>query len=236
MGSPAYLAGLARALARSGRRVLVPELPGHGGTQGIGPFTFEGVAHLLADAMERAGAERPSLLGHSLGAPVAVHWAARRPVRSLVAASPVGMFAFDLGLTRALVPAARLVARMVEPAAGMLAGSRRGRRFAFGWFVGMSDPEAMPPELGARLIREAAGASGAVAGVLPELDRRDLGAVAAAVGCPSLVIWGENDAHARNGNALADALGGSRVELAGIGHMPMLEAPDAFRCALDGWL
>ena len=32
------------------------------------------------------------------------------------------------------------------------------------------------------------------------------------------------------------ALGGERLALAGVGHMPMLEVPFSFRRALDGWL
>jgi pimeloyl-ACP methyl ester carboxylesterase len=236
LGSPAYLAGLARSLGRSGRRVMVPELPGHGGSTPLEGFTLEAAADLVADAAALAGAERPAVFGHSLGAALAVHWAARRPIRSLVAASPVGVLALELGPARRLAPVAGAVARTIEPAAELLARTRGGRRAVFGWFVGMQEPDAVPPELGARLIRSAAGASRAIAAVLPELARRDLPAVAASVECPSLTIWGERDAHAGNGDAFADALGGSRIELAEIGHMPMLEAPFTFRAALRGWL
>ena len=66
LGSPAYLAGLARSLARSGRRVLIPVLPGHAGSPPLEPFTFERAADRLAAAMSEAGAECPALMGHSL--------------------------------------------------------------------------------------------------------------------------------------------------------------------------
>jgi len=73
-------------------------------------------------------------------------------------------------------------------------------------------------------------------GVMPELGRTDLADVARGADCPSLVVWGELDAHAGNGDALAAALRGERLALAGVGHMPMLEVPFSFRRALDGWL
>ena len=106
----------------------------------------------------------------------------------------------------------------------------------FGWFVGMAGPQLVPPALGQRMIRDAAAAWPALEGVMPELGRTDLADVARRADCPSLVVWGELDAHAGNGDALAGALGGERMALAGVGHMPMLEVPFSFRRALDGWL
>ena len=97
-------------------------------------------------------------------------------------------------------------------------------------------PQLVRPALGQRMIRDAAAAWPALEGVMPELGRTDLADVARGAGCPSLVVWGELDAHAGNGDALAGALGGERLALAGVGHMPMLEVPFSFRRALDGWL
>jgi pimeloyl-ACP methyl ester carboxylesterase len=79
-------------------------------------------------------------------------------------------------------------------------------------------------------------AAPALADYLPVLDRLDLSAAAAGVDCRSLVVWGELDAHAVNGELLAAALRGTGRVIPGCGHMPMLEAPYAFRRALDGWL
>jgi pimeloyl-ACP methyl ester carboxylesterase len=236
LGSPAYLAALARSLAASGRRVLIPTLPGHAGTPPLEPFTFERAADHLAAAMSVAGAVRPALMGHSLGAPLAVHWAARHPLRGLVAASPVGMLELDVAVATALLPAAPVAAAAARLAAPLLAGSAAGRRLVFGRFVGMAGPQLVPPALGQRMIRDAAAAWPALEGVMPELGRTDLADVASRADCPSLVIWGELDAHAGNGDPLAGALGGERLALAGVGHMPMLEVPFSFRRALDGWL
>ncbi|HWG83826.1 MAG TPA: alpha/beta hydrolase [Gaiellales bacterium] len=236
LGSPAYLAALGRSLAASGRRVLIPALPGHAGSPPLEPFTFERAADHLAAAMSAAGAERPALMGHSLGATLAVHWAARHPLRGLVAASPVGMLELDVAVAKALLPAAPVAAAAARLAAPLLAGSATGRRLVFGWFVGMAGPQLVRPALGQRMIRDAAAAWPALEGVMPELGRTDLADVAGGADCPSLVVWGELDAHAGNGDALAAALGGERLALAGVGHMPMLEVPFSFRRALDGWL
>jgi len=238
LGSPAYLAPLARVLAAEGRRVLVPDLPGHGGSTQLRPFTFASAADHLAAAIREVTTEPPALLGHSLGAPMAVTWAARHPVRSLVAASPVGMVPLDLGRTAELMAAAPALAAVARVAGSLLYSTRLGRRVAFGWFVGMREPEAVTPELARRLVLSAAQVAGTAA--LPEmLDHLigfDLRADAESVQCPALVIWGEHDAHAGNGAELAAAVRGSAEEMAGVGHMPMLEAPFAFRSALRGWL
>jgi pimeloyl-ACP methyl ester carboxylesterase len=182
------------------------------------------------------GAARPALFGHSLGAPMGVYWAARHPVDSLVCASPVGMVPLRLGPARRLLPAATAIALAARSAAPLLSRTAAGRALVFGWFVGMARPQAVPPLLAERMIREAVDSSPALADYLPVLDRLDLSEVAARVDCRSLVVWGELDAHAVNGELLATALRGAAQVIPGCGHMPMLEAPYAFRRALDGWL
>ena len=185
LGSPAYLAGPRPARwRRRGRRVLIPALPGHAGSPPLEPFTFERAADHLAAAMSAAGAERPALMGHSLGATLAVHWAARHPLRGLVAASPVGMLELDVAVAKALLPAAPVAAAAARLAAPLLAGSATGRRLVFGWFVGMAGPQLVRPALGQRMIRDAAAAWPALEGVMPELGRTDLADVARRRGLP----------------------------------------------------
>src|SRR5205807_7602678 len=61
MGSPAYLLPLARAVAATGRRVLLPDLHGHGASDRLVPWSLDAAADDLAAALALAGAERPAL-------------------------------------------------------------------------------------------------------------------------------------------------------------------------------
>jgi pimeloyl-ACP methyl ester carboxylesterase len=235
LGSPAYLLPLARVLARS-RRVLVPELPGHRGSDPLVPFTMAGAADRLAAAARAVGVGEPALLGHSLGAPLAVHWAARHPVRGLVAASPVGLLPLHLGVLRHARPAGPAIARLAGAGARVLPRTTAGRWFVFGWFVGAARPQAIDPALGAELLRGAARSEAAVWEVLPELEQLDLRPAALRVACPALVVWGEHDAHRGNGPMLAEALRGDTAVLPGVGHMPTFESPYAFAVTARPWL
>jgi len=238
LGSPAYLAPLARSLAARGRRVLIPDLPGHGGSSPLRPFSFDAAADDLAEAVGTITSQPPAVLGHSLGAPIAVTWAARHPVRSLVAASPVGMVPLRLGVPSRLLGVAPVMAALARGTAPLLHSTPAGRRLVFGRFVGMHRPEAVGPELARRLILGAAAVSSTpvLGEMLEHLLGCDLRGPASAVACPALVIWGQFDAHADNGEALAAALRGRTAVMPDVGHMPMLEAPFAFASALREWL
>ena len=206
LGSPAYLAPLARVLARDGRRVLMPELFGHGGSDRLRPFSFD------ARRRPAGGGRRPISAGAAGRArPLAsVHrWPCTgRPgarSRSLVAASPVGVAPLEVGWTRHLLPVAPAVAAIARRAAPLAASTAIGRRFVFGWFVGMRRPQAVEPALGERLIRGAAAAASCLTDVLPELAHLGLDVTAAEVRCRSLTIWGDRDPHGlANGAELAD--------------------------------
>jgi len=64
------------ALAATGRRVVAPDLPGHGRTgHWTGRPRFDDMAGVVADWIRAAGLDRPGLqvVGHSYGAMVAAH-------------------------------------------------------------------------------------------------------------------------------------------------------------------
>jgi pimeloyl-ACP methyl ester carboxylesterase len=86
---------LAYGFAQQNLRVFVPDLPGHGRTQG--PFSFAR-AETCADSFVRQliarGAIDPAhtiLAGHSMGGAIAVRVAARVPVAGAIAISPAPM-------------------------------------------------------------------------------------------------------------------------------------------------
>jgi pimeloyl-ACP methyl ester carboxylesterase len=83
---------LARGFASQNLRVFVPDLPGHGRTQG--PFSFER-AEACADSLVREliarraiDPQRTMLAGHSMGGAIAIRVAARVGVAGVVVISP----------------------------------------------------------------------------------------------------------------------------------------------------
>ena len=224
-GSTAYLRPLAELLAGT-HRVIAPDLPGHGGTALPAGLTIEASAHLLADACAQLGVERPVVIGHSFGAPIAVAWAAQRPVAGVAACSPVGMAPLALRRARFVLPFHRALAA-TEPWWGAAAVTRPlPRRAVFGWFVGMAQLDGLDAGMGRAMLRAAAASADAVLPALDALAQLELPGLCAAVDAPALVLWGERDRSGwENGPPLAAALHASEVVLPGVGHMPMLEAP-----------
>src|SRR5690348_9416291 len=84
---------LAPLLAR-GRRLLVPDLPGHGGSSALpGVSGLEPFADRVAAVAEREGMLPAPVVGHSLGGMVVLRLALRRPdaVQALVLAAAAGL-------------------------------------------------------------------------------------------------------------------------------------------------
>jgi alpha-beta hydrolase superfamily lysophospholipase len=86
---------VARGFALEGLRVFVPDLPGHGRTQG--PFSFER-AETCGDSFVKqmigrgaVEAKRTILAGHSMGGAIAIKVASRVPVAGVIAISPAPM-------------------------------------------------------------------------------------------------------------------------------------------------
>lgn len=67
-----------------GRRVLVLDLPGHGGSPGRESYQTGDVADVVHAAVTEAGLDRPVIVGHSLGGALATVYAARHPARGVV--------------------------------------------------------------------------------------------------------------------------------------------------------
>ena len=126
-------------------RVIAPDLPGHGGTA-----TTEDVLAWLDDVIEQTCAERPALVGHTLGAAIAARFAAAPATGS-----------------------SRRRARRRARAGAVRAGARRSARR---WRRTSPDPGAPHPRraLGrsARTTCPACGRPGRALGAVPRLQRR----------------------------------------------------------------
>jgi pimeloyl-ACP methyl ester carboxylesterase len=235
-GSRAYLQPFAERLGRT-HHVVVIDLPGHGGSDPLEPFTFDAAVSLMAHAIDRVEIERPVVVGHSFGAPLAVAWAARRPVAGVVACSPIGMIPLELRRARFVLPFHRALAATEPLWGGAAATYALPRRAVFGWFVGMASLEGVNREMGREMLGDAARSAPVVPAVMPALEALDLPELCAAVRAPSLVIWGDRDrSSCENGPPLVAALGARERVLPGVGHMPMLEAPYAFSAEMGDFL
>lgn len=201
-------------------RCLLFDPRGTGATPDPGsPFTPDDLADDLLAAMDAAGVRRAHLVGHSLGAAVAVVAAARHPARVGRAALIAPAFGLDPyveavldhweALARSDVPDAALHLGLVLPVFG---------RDAFERLV-----PAVLHDMGRRpLARET------ILRYVACGRAQDVRAAAGRVDASVLVVAGAEDAltgpaHAR---ALAAALPDARVEVVpGCGHTPQVERP-----------
>ena len=238
-GAAANWRALAPALAAE-RRVIVPELPGHGGSAPLPAVpTVDPFADAVLAVLEAEDALPAPWVGHSLGGLVGLRAAVRRPdaVPGIVLAAAPGISSSGRGAEvvlsiLGLAQPGRAVARRRHA----FAGSPLGRTVAFGWW-GVADPPALDPEIAhAFLVGPAEHTDTVAAGraLLSADPRRDLDRVR----CPCLCLWGGQD----NWVPLADGMEYARRlraplrVIADCGHLLIGERPDACLSAIREFL
>ncbi len=217
-----------------GRRLIIPDLPGHGGSSPLpATTTLRGFADALAPLLDGA----TDVLGHSLGGVVALRLAERHPalVRRLVVAAAAGISTstrrteLTIAVLGRLQPG-RIAGRRVE----RIAGSSRLRRLVFGPFE-VSNPDLLSERAvhgflrGPLMHTDALGAGMALTADDP---RRDLERVR----CPVLVLWGARDRQVplEDGFEYARRLHAPIRVIADCGHLLIGERPDVCaRAALE---
>ena len=222
------------------RRVLVPELPGHGLSTPLPAVPNLAVfGDRIGLVAERENALPAAFIGHSLGAAVALRLALRRPddVNSLVLAAAAGISStsrrarYGLRILGIIGPR-----RLVAPWADSVAGSPFLRYAVFGHW-GAADPLILSPEAvdgfleGTRLTSDSVSAARAVVAddVRPELgDLR----------CPTLVLWGARDNQLPFVDAFefARRLDAPLRVIADCGHLLIGERPDLCAEAIENFL
>ena len=239
-GAAANWGELAPALARS-RRVLVPDLPGHGGSDGLPAApNLDAFVERVRGVAEREGMLAAAVVGHSLGGAIALRWAIRRPddVSALVLAGAAGISSatrwaqFWISLLGMMRPS-----KAIAPLRGSVAASGVLRRAVFTrWQV--SDPLSLGPRaIEALLVAAPLHVDVVEAGsaLVAEDPRGDLARVA----CPTLLLWGARDRQVPIDDAYeyARRLGGAPLRaIADCGHMLIAERPEACLDAIEGFL
>ena len=218
-----------------GRRLLIPDLPGHAASAPLpaGP-TMAAYADAVAACLPPG---RVDVFGHSMGGAVALRLAERRPelVRRIVLAAAAGITS-STRLSEITITLIGIVqpARILGRRAGRIAGSRRLRRLVFGSFE-VSNPDLLTERSVHGLLRgptmhtDALGAGRALSADDP---RRDLDRVR----CPVLVLWGARDRQVplEDGFEYARRLHAPVRVIADCGHLLISERPDACaRAALE---
>lgn len=216
----------ARYFAHHGRSVLAVDLPGHGRSGGAALGSIADMAAWVGRLLRAAGAAGAALVGHSMGALIALEAAAQRPeqVRGLALLGVAERMPVHPDLQAAAAADQRLAPELVSSWGHGRSGHLGGNPTPGLWMMGgaLSLLERAPP--------------GVLASDLAACNAYD-GALAAAarVACPTLFLLGAADRMTPPGKArpLAEAIKSSRtVILPEAGHMLMSERPDAVIDAL----
>lgn len=213
----------ARYFARHGYRVIAPDLPAHGRSEGPALESIDAMADWLGRVLAALVVESAAIVGHSMGALVAQSFAARHPSRARSLAL--------LGTSVPMPVAERFLAaaqRNDHAATDMANGWSHSARARLG---GSPNPGFWMLGTGERLIERTP----------PGVHHADLAACNAyrgdpsAIAAPTLVIVGDQDqmTPARAGRDVAAKIPNARVvTLAGSGHAMLSEQPNQVLDAL----
>jgi len=217
-----------RYFAHHGFSVLVPDLPGHGRSQGPALRTISEMADWIAALLDAARATKARLIGHSMGSLIALETAARHPQK----VSALGLIGTSAAM--AVGPDLLKAAEANDQAAidmvsiwGLGFGAELGGSLAPGlWMHG-----------GAQRVLQACAPGVLFSDLSACNSYADALAAGAKVTVPTTLVLGERDmmTPAKAGKALAAAIPNARtVVLRGAGHMLMSERPDELLAALTG--
>jgi pimeloyl-ACP methyl ester carboxylesterase len=230
--------------AAAGHRVIAFDLPGFGASP-MPPerISIPGYARFVDDLLDELRVGPAVVVGSSMGGFIGAELAIQYPARveRLVLVSAAGLTAEQQRHERAL-GALRFGSRALMAWGGWvgarsdaLARRPRARRMLMGLVV------RHPELLTAPLISEQVRGSGKP-GFVDALDaltgypiRDRLGRI----GCPTLIVWGDDDRLVPVGDAdeFASLIPGARrVVWPETGHMPMLERPEAFNALVDAFM
>ena len=219
-----------------GRRVLVPELPGHGGSSALPAAPS---LNAYADRIALLLGEPTAVVGHSLGGAITLRLAIRRPelVSSLVLAGAAGISSgtrqarYALTMTGLIKPGKR-----IAPYRRRVGRSALLKTLVFGRW-GASDPPALPPAVAEAFLSGPARHTDTVSAARA-LVRDDPRSDLDRVGCPVLLLWGARDHQLPIDDAFdyARRLRAPLRTIADCGHLLIGERPEACADAIESFL
>lgn len=235
-GSGLDLAGVAQSL-REHYETIVPDLPGHGRSAGAaaggGAYGFDATLERLAEVLDGTGRTRAHWIGYSMGARLALAFAARFPAR-------VASLVLLAGRAGIADPAEREARRLSDEALAVRLESIGVEAFVEEWLsqpmfdtLRRLGPQATTDARRARAGNDARELAAALRGLGPGAQPPvfdDLPRLA----MPVLLVAGALDRRFVGiAEDLAGRLPGSQVRLIGnAGHAAHLEQPAAFRSAV----
>ena len=205
-------------VAQHGFNVLALDLPGHGRSQGPALETVEALAVWLLAALDAAGVERATLIGHSMGSLVALEASLQAPRRVA-----------GLALAGSTCP--------MKVSESLLASARNDEAAAIDMVSTWSHSPAGSPEASRALMQRIAAANPQQL-LYTDLNACNLyangEAAAGAVRCPTLLLQGSLDKMTppKSARLLATAIAHASVVQVEAGHQMMSEQPDAVLDAL----
>lgn len=225
-----------RALDSAGARMIYPDLEGHGRSSrpaDLSHLSMDAWADGVDSVRARLGLDRWTVLGHSYGGFIALHYALRNPKRV------ARLVLVGTGPSFANAPA--VVGRAgPEFAAALSTPVETDEQFGALWrrilplYFHRYEPRFLDAFADTRY-----SAAGYTQGAT-HLPTYDLTAQLSRITAPTLVISGDSDfimPPAEAGDILAANIPGARHEvIANSGHFPFLEQPDAFFSVLRPWL
>jgi 3-oxoadipate enol-lactonase len=210
-------------------RTLCYDKRGHGLTDLTpGPYSIETLGADLIGLMDHLGIEQAVICGLSVGGLIAQEVAARQPAR---------VQALILCDTAHKIGNDAMWNQRIETATGQGIGAM-AEAILERWFSSGFHRDRQTELAGWRNLLTRTPAEG-YAGVCAALRDADLTAAAGRIGVPTLCLVGEEDGATPPAlvEELAGLVPGARFEvIAGAGHLPCIEQPDALAALITGFL
>jgi 3-oxoadipate enol-lactonase len=215
-------------------RVITPDLPGHGESPAFpegGPATMGRMAGEVLALLDHLRIGVFAVAGHSMGGYVAL--ALQKAVPGRMAG--LGLISSQAGPDSPEVRENRLVlaAKAFQHGAGVVAEAMMPKLFG----PSVSPDSAIGRQVTA--IMEATSMDGIRGALLGMAEREDMRTRLTGITAPTLILTGDQDRAIpmERSQCMAANMGGAvLVKVAGAGHMPMLEEPEAVNEALSRWL